>query len=111
MYNPSVLSVPPVSKPHRGLAIAALVLGIVGTIFGFIPITFIVAFICGTLALIFGLIARRHGMGKAGIILGVCAIAFGIWGAIIVTRVTNDINNQFDCIGKATTVHQMDKCN
>jgi hypothetical protein len=104
---------PPPVQPvntHRGLAIAALVLGIVGAVFGFIPITFVIALICGVLALIFGLIGRRHGMGKAGLILGIVAIALGIWGAVIVNQVSNDLNDYGTCIQNAQTLDEMSKC-
>jgi hypothetical protein len=54
----------------NGMAIASLILGIVGI--------FIANVICGALAIIFGFIARRRtggqGMALAGIILGVIDI-------------------------------------
>lgn len=83
---------PPV-KPHRGLAIASLVLGIIGAVFGLIPLTFFIALPCGVLALIFGLLGRKHGTGKAGAILGAIAIVLGIVGIVIVGRAVDDVNN------------------
>jgi len=101
-------------KPHRGLAIAAFVLAVVGAIFGLIPLTCVIAIICGVIALIFGLVSRAHGMGKAGIVIGIVALALGIWGAIIVNSAVNDISNNVNdynnCIQNAQTLEQMSNC-
>ena len=99
-----------VIKKHHGLAIAALVVGIVGVVFGLIPLTFEIALAGGIVALVLGLFGRKHGTGKAGIILGIIAIALGIWGAVIVNQVSNDLTNYSTCIDNAKTLAQMDKC-
>jgi hypothetical protein len=97
-YFPPTYTPPPApaSKPYRGLAIAALCVGIPGVIFGMIPLTFIIAFICGALALIFGLIGRRWAIGKWGVALGVVAIGLGIVGAVIVNRAVDDVGQNLD---------------
>jgi hypothetical protein len=104
----------PTPKPHRGLAIAAFVLSVVGAIFGLIPLTCVIAIICGVLALIFGLVSRAHGMGRAGIVIGAIALALGIWGAVIVNSAVNDISNNVNdynnCIQNAQTLDQMSNC-
>jgi hypothetical protein len=88
-----------VHKAGNGLAVAALVLGIVGVVVGLIPLFFVVAWVCGLLALIFGLIGRskrrqeRRGMALAGAILGVVAIAVGVVGVIIVNNVLDSVSN------------------
>lgn len=91
-----------VEKKGNGLAVAALVLGIVGTVFGLVPLTFMVALICGVLALVFGVVAwrawrkdnsrGRRGMSIAGFVLGVAAIGLGIVGAVIVSDAVDDLN-------------------
>lgn len=105
---------PRFAKPHRGLAIAALVLGVVGVVFGLVPLTYVIALGSGALALIFGIIGRHHGMGKAGVILGTIAVALGIWGMVIVNRTIDDVTNNIDtyssCINSATTIEEMDAC-
>ncbi len=83
--------------PQRvnGIAVTALVLGIIGVLAGLIPILFFMAWSLGVLALAFGLIgsanARRRGNGKAiaisGAILGAVALALGVVGIIIVNDV------------------------
>src|SRR6266508_806046 len=70
-----------------GLGTAALVLGIVGAAFGLIPLFAIIALICGAIAVVFGAIGlKRPGRGRAiaGLVLGLVALALGIWGAFIV---------------------------
>lgn len=101
---------PPTRPSHSGMAVAALVLGVVGICFGLVPITFLFAITLGVLALVFGCVARHRGMGKAGIILGVVAVAFGIWGAVIVNQVSHSIDNYSTCIDNAQTVEQMNNC-
>ena len=88
----------------RGLGIAALVLGIVGTLFGLIPLTGFIAIICGVLALILGLLgvrrAKASGTGKgpprAGWLLGIAALVLGVIGLVIVTQAVNDLDDCFD---------------
>ena len=82
-------------KKHHGMAITGLVLGIVGAVFGCIPLTFVVAFILGALAIIFGAFGRRWGVGKAGLVLGLIAVVLGIVGAVIVNSTVNDLNKSF----------------
>lgn len=103
-----------ITKKHGGLAITSFILGVVAIIFGFIPLTFVIALICGALALIFGIVGRGHGWGKTGIILGGISIALGIWGAVIVNKAVDDVSNNFNtynsCINAAQSVQEMDNC-
>lgn len=105
MYYPPQ---PPVVKPGRGLAITSLVLGIIGVLFGLIPLTFWMALVLGVLALVFGLVGRRHGMGKAGAILAVAAIALGIAGAVIVNRAVDKVTNDLNSISLPTATTPVD---
>src|SRR5262245_48871221 len=90
-------------KQSNGLAIAALVVGIVGVLFGFIPFTFILARILGALALVFGFVglsrAKRvftgKGMALAGVILGGLAVVLGIVGVAIVASSVDHLKDQF----------------
>jgi hypothetical protein len=97
----------PVAVPGNGLAVAALVLGIVGAVFGLIPLTFIIALICGILATVFGWVglqrtkkvgAPHKGMAIAGFVLGLVAIALGIVGIIIISTAANDLNKSIEDI-------------
>lgn len=92
-------------KLGNGMAVAGLVLGVVGVVFGLIPFTFFIAFICGLLGLIFGLIGWRKpkknprrggkGMGIVGSILSAIALALSIWGMTIVFGAVEDIDDAF----------------
>lgn len=73
----------PPPQGQSGMAVAALVLGILGVVLGWIPF---VGLICGVLAAIFGALAwkkanqtnGRTGMAIAGTILGIIGILFGL---------------------------------
>lgn len=73
---------PYTKAPSNGLATAALVLGIIGTVLAFIPILGIVGALVGGVGLVlavFGLLAaRKHGVGKgkavAGLVLGAASL-------------------------------------
>lgn len=95
-----------VERKGNGLAVAGLVLGIVGVAIGLVPLFFVGAFICGALALIFGVVAwravrrlperGRKGMAVWATILGVAAIALGGVGAAIVTDAFNDLERDLN---------------
>ena len=78
-----------VMQARNGFAVAALVLGIVGSVVGLIPILAIPALACGILAVIFGVIAHRRakvrgrrGMAIAGWLTASwrsCCRSLGSW--------------------------------
>ena len=91
------------SKPsHRvtnGLAVAALVCGIIGVIAGAIPLLFFLAWVLGVIALVLGFTGRsaskrRDGAGRkqatAGVILGAVAVILGVVGVVILNNIIND---------------------
>lgn len=92
--------------PANGMAVSALVLGIVGSVLGLVPLTGFIALICGILALVFGFVGygrAREGaphktMAIWGIVLGAAAIILGIIGLTIVADVVNDLDRQLDTI-------------
>ncbi|MGH2827803.1 MAG: DUF4190 domain-containing protein [Actinomycetota bacterium] len=92
-----------VEKRTNGMAVAALTLGVVGTVFGMIPLTFAVAFICGTLAAIFGIVGIRNakergrkGLAIAGTVLAGAALALGVVGVVITSAAVNELDRQFN---------------
>jgi predicted PurR-regulated permease PerM len=97
-----------VEKPGNGLATAALVLGIVGVVFGLIPLTFFIALICGVLALIFGVIGwraankgrGRKGLAVSGTVLGVVALLLAFAGIFIIGEAADDLQNELDQINQ-----------
>ncbi len=54
-------------QPGNGLAVASMVLGIIGTVIGLIPLLAIISFVLGLLAVIFGPLGiRRANRGASG---------------------------------------------
>lgn len=107
MYQPAQQAPAPIpAQPRNGMGITALVLAVVGVLFGLVPLTGYVAIILGVLGIIFGLIGfsrSRRGLAsnpKMSAIasgIAVIAIALGIWGLVIdanaVHQLNNDLNN------------------
>jgi len=92
----------------NGLAVAGMVLGIIGVLFGLIPLTFFFAWILGVLAVVFGAIGRGRakrepmrggkGMATSGLVLGIVALLLGVLGVVIIGKAANDISDEFDKI-------------
>ncbi|MBT2445092.1 DUF4190 and DUF4352 domain-containing protein [Streptomyces sp. ISL-36] len=102
---------PPFPQQARnGLGVAALVVGIVGLVFGIIPFLFWLGGILGVLALIFGIIghgrarkgeATNKGAALTGIILGAVTIVVSlVWLIVIVTAVKDVANDMEDEVRK-----------
>lgn len=80
-----------VAAPRNGLGITALCLGIVGILFGLVPLTGFVAFALGAVGVILGLVglararkrvATNRKTAISGTALSVIAIGLGIWGMV-----------------------------
>ena len=109
-----------IERAGNGIAVAAMVCGIVGAIFGVIPITGVIALALGLVALVLGIMGRRRvkrepavgrkGSATAGIVLGVIAITLGIIGIAIVNDAANDLSSTADCLDKADTAAEIDAC-
>ena len=78
------------------MAVASLVLGIVGLITSIIPFLFVIGPICDVLAIIFGAIGIRRAkegadnksMAVAGLILGICGLVISIlWALLFVAAI------------------------
>lgn len=98
-YPPAGYSYPPPAppaKPGRGLAITSLVLGIIGAAMGIVPLFCWMALVLGLLGLIFGIVGRRHGMGKAGIVLSLLSLTLGVVGAVIVANAVHDVTKDLN---------------
>jgi|GEM_PF-2100708 len=76
------MTTPVARSSNSGLAIAGLVLGIIGLVLAFfIPI---VGLILGIIGLVLALVARSRGAGSRGVLLGGIIIsAIAIVGAIV----------------------------
>ena len=93
-----------VKQVGNGAAVAAMICGIVGVVLGLIPILGIPALALGLIALVLGIVGRKHvkrdpnrghkGMATAGVILGLLAGGLGIAGIVIVTNSVNHLDHQ-----------------
>lgn len=91
----------PGTHPARnGLGIAALVLGIIGTVSGLIPLFFWLAGILGLIALILGLSGRgrakrgeatNKGVATFGAVLGLVALVLSVVGAVLTFKAVDDV--------------------
>lgn len=93
------------SATRNGLGISALVLAIVGVVFGLVPLTGFIALILGALAILFGLLgfgrvrkglATNKVMALAGTGLGVVAAALGVWGMTIFFSAVDELDQKLD---------------
>lgn len=112
---------PPVylPEPHNGLGLTAVILGAVGLLFGLVPLTGFIAFGLGFGAIVFALANRGRLMrGRAtnskstwaGLVVGLTAMALGVWGMTIFFGAINDLGNTGDCLDNAKTLKQINAC-
>ncbi|MFH9470609.1 DUF4190 domain-containing protein [Streptomyces clavifer] len=90
-------------RPARnGLGISALVLGIIGTVSGLIPLLFWLAGILGVIALVLGLAGRgrakrgeasNKGVATFGAVLGLLALVLSVVGAVLTFKAVDDAVN------------------
>jgi len=94
-----------VSEPRNGLGLASIILGILGLLFGLVPLTGFIAFGLGAVAVILALANRgRLKRGRAtnrkttwaGLITGFLAIALGIVGMVIFFDAVSDLGEDLD---------------
>ncbi|MFF4697831.1 DUF4190 domain-containing protein [Streptomyces chattanoogensis] len=91
-YQPAPMGAPAPQQARNGLGVAALVLGIIGTLSGIPMFLFWLAGPLGLLALIFGIVgmgrakkgqATNKGVAVTGTILGVLALILAVVGVIV----------------------------
>ena len=89
-----------------------MILGIVGVVTGALMVVFYVAFICGVLALVFGLVvasrSRRAGLAVDGrartaIVLGPIALVLSVVGAIVFFTVVRDVIDDLERVAPASS--------
>ena len=101
-----------VEQPGSALAMAGMILGIVGVVTGALMVVFYVAFICGVLALVFGLVvasrSRRAGLpvdgrARTAIVLGPIALVLSVVGAIVFFTVVRDVIDDLERVAPASS--------
>lgn len=77
----------------KNFSIAALVLGILGIVGGFLPVVQYFTTVCAVLGIVFGVKGRRmsvaatgtaSGLATAGLVLGIIGAAFAVLGIVCV---------------------------
>lgn len=80
----------PQANQSNGMAIAALICGILGIVGSFIPVVQYFTFVLAILGIVFGVKARKaasedkRGLATAGLVLGIIGTALGALGVICV---------------------------
>ena len=86
-----VQATPEVANEGKGFSIAALVLGILGIVGGWIPVVCYFTTICAILGIVFGVKGRKmsvavhgkaSGLATAGLVLGIIGTAFAVLGLL-----------------------------
>lgn len=84
-HGPGVYAQPAAAPaPRNGMAVAALVLGIVALVIGWIPIIGFAGFVCGLIGAVLGLIAARKRYGRAMAIIGTALSIIGVIVSLVV---------------------------
>jgi len=100
----------PARRRASGLAIAGMVLGIVGVVTGLAVVVFYASAVCGVLALIFGLVSRRRahlaglrtdGVTTAALVLGPIALVLSVVGGIVFFTVIDDLIEDLERVAPA----------
>lgn len=95
--GPAGWSAGPASR-RSGKATAALVLGIVAIGLSWVPFLFVAGAICGVLAIVYGLVARRvtppdpRAFAGVGVILGAASLVVCALGVFLTVRVVDEID-------------------
>ena len=113
-----------VEQRGNGLAVAGLVIGLVGFVLGLIPILFFIAWAAGITAFVLGIVARRRAaqrpevgrktMATWAIVLGILSFGIGIAGYAILndafTSAEDELNTLGECLDDADTQAEIDAC-
>ncbi|MGW6394262.1 DUF4352 domain-containing protein [Streptomyces sp. NPDC055103] len=104
-YDTQVPPAAPRQAMRNGLGTAALILGIIGTLSGLIPLLFWLAGTLGLIALILGLVgkgrvkrgeANNKGVTLTGAILGLVSLILATVGLIITVTAAKDLVDELD---------------
>lgn len=97
-YQPYPGQQPPVPTQKSGMAVAAMVIGIIAIVLSFIPVLGFVSFILGPLAVIFGIVAlvKKRGKGQAitGIITGAAGFVIVLIGTLMFGALVSSVDEE-----------------
>ncbi len=109
-----------VERQTNTMAAVALTLALIGLVLGLIPILFWIAWAGGIAGLVLGLVARRRAgrnpelgrktMATWAAVLGLAAFGLGCVGYAIVSDATNELSSTADCLDRADTPAEIEKC-
>lgn len=103
----------PAQQPRNGLGITALVLGLVGTLCGLLPILFWLGGTLGLIGVVLGLVGRsraKRGLatnGKtalSGVLLSLLAFGLGVYGMVVVFTAVDDAVSELESATRAAPV-------
>ena len=105
--QPGGYAPPPAPAQTNGMAIAALVCGVLGIIGSFIPVVMYFTAVLAVLGIIFGVMGMKkakqlgsgNGLAVAGLVLGIVGTVFAIIGIICYASVACALKKGFDTIG------------
>ncbi|NLB50623.1 MAG: DUF4190 domain-containing protein [Clostridiaceae bacterium] len=105
--QPGGYAPPPAPAQTNGMAIAALVCGVLGIIGSFIPYVMYFTAVLAVLGIIFGVMGMKkakqigsgNGLAVAGLVLGIVGTVFAIIGIICYASVACALKKGFDAIG------------
>jgi hypothetical protein len=96
---------------RNGFGITALVLAIVGVVFGLVPLTGFIALICGSIGIVFGFlgiarasrgVATNRGMSITGTVLSALALVLGIWGMTITLQAAEKLGKDLGALSSTS---------
>jgi hypothetical protein len=111
MTTPSAPSPPPppaLAVPRNGFGITALVLALIGVVFGLVSFTWFMALMLGMLAVLFGVlgwsrfrkgIATDATMAGVGTAFGIAAATMGLWNLAITSNPVDQSGRDLPSIG------------
>jgi Protein of unknown function (DUF2510) len=89
---PTTAPTVPTVAPRNGLGIAAIILGIIGAIFGIIPVDVLLGGILGVIGVIVGFLGRgramrgeaiNRGIAERGILISTSAVAISVFSLFV----------------------------
>lgn len=98
MTQPTITPTTPATPPRNGFGVTALVLGIVGIVFSWVPVF---GLLLGVLAVIFGAVGyfkARGGMAIAGLVLGAITVVIGIIVVAAVGSAVDQVNKDLQSV-------------